>query len=238
MNKFAELKQYTDSIGSIYGTEDFSIYLYSLVKMHKPQTVVELGTGLGSVALWTALALEENKHGTIYTVDDGSEWDRLKTSVGMSTGIYEENYSSYIHQLINKFDLKQIEFINSRIDEPPVGNIDILFSDFAHGPFDIVKLITNYLPDMSDDSYMFFDSASTHYSSYHTLEAIVDAFNNGKIPRVFADMNANISDKVANCKFQLTHLVEQKERNQNSTACIRITPVDIFPYPRINVRVQ
>src|SRR6056300_582195 len=96
MNTFSELKQYTDSIGSIYGTEDFAIYLYSIVKMMKPQTVVELGTGLGSVALWTALALEENKSGVIHTIDDGSEWDRLKTSVGMTTGIYEEKYPEYI----------------------------------------------------------------------------------------------------------------------------------------------
>lgn len=237
MNTFSELKQYTDSIGSIYGTEDFSIYLYSLVKMTKPRNVVELGTGLGSVALWTALALKENESGSILTVDDGSEWERLKTSVGMATGIYEENYATYITNLIDKFELThQIAFLNQKIDSIPIENIDIFFSDFAHGPFDIIKLLSQYLPKMSDDSFMFFDSASTHYGSYHTLENIVDTFNNGKIPRVLKEMGTDISDKVNNCKFQLQHIVENKDRNQNSTACIRITPVDIFPYPRVNVR--
>jgi predicted O-methyltransferase YrrM len=236
MNKFSELKKYTDSIGSVYGTEDFSIYLYSLVKMLKPQTVVELGTGLGSVALWTALALEENKSGIIHTIDDGSEWDRLKTHVGMATGVYEEQYSSYIKQLITKFNFEQINFINQKIDALQLGNIDILFSDFAHGPFDIIKLLGDYLPQMSDDSMIFFDSASTHYGSYHTLETIVNCFNSGKVPRVFKDLGVDLSDKVNGCKFQLNHIVENKDRNQNSTACIRIMPVDIFPYPRVNVR--
>lgn len=237
MDKFSELKKYTDSIGFIYGTEDFSIYLYSIVKMMKPRNVVELGTGLGSAALWTALALEENKSGSILTIDDGSEWDRIKTKVGMTTGIYEEKYSDYINNLIHKFQLEDnIVFWNQRIDTVPVNDIDILFSDFAHGPFDIVKLIGDYLPKMSDDSYMFFDSASTHYGSYHTLETIVDCFNNGKIPKVFKDINANLKEKIFNCKFQLNHIVENKDRNQNSTACIRIMPVDIFPYPRVNVR--
>ena len=236
MDKFSELKKYTDSIGSIYGTEDFAIYLYSIVKMMKPQTVVELGTGLGSVALWTALALEENKSGVIHTIDDGSEWDRLKTSVGMSTGIYEEKYPEYIKNLVKRFNFEQINFISKKIDRLDLGNIDILFSDFAHGPFDIVKILADYLPQMTDDSYIMFDSASTHYGSYHTLETIVDCFNNGKVPRVFKDLGVDLSDKVNNCKFQLNHIVENKDRNQNSTACIRITPVDIFPYPRVNVR--
>lgn len=236
MNKFSELKKYTDSIGSIYGTEDFAIYLYSIVKMMKPQTVVELGTGLGSVALWTALALEENKSGVIHTIDDGSEWNRLKTSVGMATGIYEEKYIEYIKNLVNRFNFEQINFINKKIDRLDLGNIDILFSDFAHSPFDIVKLLADYLQQMADDSYIMFDSASTHYSSYHTLETIVDCFNNGKVPRVFKDLGVDLSDKVNNCKFQLSHIVENKDRNQNSTACIRIMPVDIFPYPRVNVR--
>ena len=85
-DKFAELKQFTDSVGKIYGTEDFSLYLYSLVKMTRPSTVLELGTGLGTAALWMALALKENNNGILHTIDDGSEWERIKPALeGLKT---------------------------------------------------------------------------------------------------------------------------------------------------------
>ena len=32
------------------------------------------------------------------------------------------------------------------------------------------------------------------------------------------------------------HIVENKDRSQNSTACITIQPYDLFPYPKVNVR--
>ena len=37
-------------------------------------------------------------------------------------------------------------------------------------------------------------------------------------------------------EFKLEHIVENKDRSQNSTACITIQPYDIFPYPKVNVR--
>ena len=43
-------------------------------------------------------------------------------------------------------------------------------------------------------------------------------------------------EKVFNSKFELTHIIENKKRNQNSTAQIKIVPIDIMPQPRINVR--
>jgi PAS domain S-box-containing protein len=57
----ARLLLLTDAVGTAFGTEDFSLFLYSLVRMHTPETVVELGTGLGISAFWMALAAKRNQ---------------------------------------------------------------------------------------------------------------------------------------------------------------------------------
>ena len=236
----ADIKRYTDSVGSIYGTEDFSVYLYSVIKMMKPRTVVELGTGLGSSMLWSALALKENGFGKIVTVDDGSEWHRLKTAKDMMLHHYREDYSEFIQGLIQNYQLKDnVIFLNRKIDVLNVENIDVLFSDFAHGVFDVTKLLVDYIPKMSDYSKIYIDSVSTHYPSYMAIERIVDILNSGRIPRVFydvSDRHEGLFEKVQTSRFSVDHIVENKDRNQNSTCCITISPIDIFPYPRQNIR--
>src|SRR3546814_3171677 len=47
-----DLYRYTKDVGAGYGTEDFSFFLYALVKMHKPGRVLELGTGTGASSFW------------------------------------------------------------------------------------------------------------------------------------------------------------------------------------------
>src|SRR3546814_2626369 len=42
-----DLYRYTKDVGAGYGTEDFSFFLYALVKVHKPGRVLALGTGPG-----------------------------------------------------------------------------------------------------------------------------------------------------------------------------------------------
>ena len=94
---------------------------------------------------------------------------------------------------------------------------------------------------MSDDSYIFIDSASTYYPSFQTLNSIIDGLNAGRIPRTLQELihPNNLSafkEKVSNSRFELTHLIEKKDRDQNSTAQIRIIPYDIMPQPRVNIR--
>jgi predicted O-methyltransferase YrrM len=231
------IKQYTDSIGSIYGTEDFAIFLYSLIKMRKSKTVVELGTGLGSIMLWSALALQENNSGHFYTVDNGSEWPSLKAARPQMGPLFREEYADYINNLINYFKLSDsVTFINNQINLSNLpNNIDIIFSDFAHGPKDIVSMLPDMLLKCADSSVIMFDSASTYYSSYHTLEAIVALFNAGKIP---ASMKSSeqLQKKISTSKFTIQHMLESKPRAQNSTACLYIDPIDILPHPLTNMR--
>jgi len=237
LDKLVAIKRYTDLIGSVYGTEDFSIYLYSIVKMLKPKTVVELGTGLGSTAFWTALALEENQYGSIITIDDGSEWDKVGIYVRSLVGShYNSDYATYINNLITSFDLKNIHLLNEKISVININDpIDILFTDFAHSVYDIVTLLAYYLPKMNSYAKIYIDSASTNYASYCALERIVELLNQGKIPASIQEAAVETIN-ISNSKFSLEHIVENKDRSQNSTACITIMPEDIFCYPRVGIR--
>ena len=232
-NKFVKAKQFTDQYGEIYGTEDFAIYLYSVIKMLKPKIVVELGTGLGTTMLWAALALEENQQGKIITVDDGSEWPRINSVVNLN-----HNYSNHINSLIQQFDLQCVDFRNERIQTLDIENpIDILFCDYAHSVYDVCHLLAEYLPLMNSYSKIYIDSASTHYNSYNALEQIIKLFNQDCIPKTIKELaSTDLEPIVKNHKFDLEHVIENKNRNQNSTACITVSPVDIFPYPRVNIR--
>lgn len=69
-----ELWSWRHLAGPYYGSEDQCLFLYSLVKMYRPQRVVELGAGLGVSSFWIAQALRENGAGHLYSVDDGSHW--------------------------------------------------------------------------------------------------------------------------------------------------------------------
>jgi predicted O-methyltransferase YrrM len=242
-NKFALLKEYTDRIGCIYGTEDFAVYLYSIVKMQKPINVIELGTGLGTTMLWLALALQENNQGKLYTVDDGSAWQDLQQAQKLMGSYYRENYDDYVDNLLQTFDLTNVEFYNEHISELNIDNIDLIFSDFAHSVFDITKLLATYLPRMRTDSQtkIMFDSASTYFNSYQALNNIVELLNQNKIPKTLLELTTTESrnkliELVNSSTFTLEHVIENKNRSQNSTACLTIAPADIFPYPRSNIR--
>ena len=103
---------------------------------------------------------------------------------------------------------------------------------------DILKLLAEFLPQMSDFSKIYIDSASTHYGSYHTLEKVIDMLNQNTIPLSILERSTNekIHEVIHTHKFQLEHIVEYKDRAQNSTACITMQPYDVYPYPRTNVR--
>ena len=54
--KLSKLKRFTDNVGKIYGTEDFAVYLYSIIKITKAKNIIEFGTGLATTTLWAALS--------------------------------------------------------------------------------------------------------------------------------------------------------------------------------------
>lgn len=241
-DKLVKIKQYTDKIGNVYGTEDFSVYLYSIIKMAKSKNVVELGSGLFTTTLWAALAIEENQSGVIHTVDNGAEWNRMSSLISTIPLQYKSDYSEFAQGLISEFKFNDtIKYYNTDIDNFESDNIDILFSDYSHGVFSIFSLIAKYLHRMNDNSYIFIDSASTYYPSFSTLNTIIDCLNRKNVPNslgeiVHPDNIARFVHRVNSSKFELTHIIENKNRNQNSVAQIKILPDDIMPQPRVNIR--
>ena len=240
MDRFSTLKAYTDRYAHIYGTEDFCIYFYSLVKMRRPQLVVELGTGIGAVALWGALALEENGAGRLLSIDNGQEWSRLRQAIEPDNPFYRENYIEYISTLLEHFQLPRLHFHHSTVQYQSLPeSIDILFSDYAHSPLNILALLADVLPKMSSTSMIMIDSASTYYPSYALLEQLVTDFNAGRVPTSLLNVvqnPASFQERVQQTQFSLQHLVEAKSRSQNSTAILSLQPRDLFPYPLTSMR--
>lgn len=241
-DKFARLKQLSDDLGRIYGTEDFALYLYSLVKMSKPGTILELGTGLGISSLWMSLALKENNHGVLHTVDNGSVWGELVSIKDRLGNLFNVRYEQYIENIIKEFGVEStFKFYLKDINKVDANNIDILFSDYAHDAYSVLNLLAKYLMRMNDGGYIFIDSASTYYPSYSILSALIDSLNKHNIPSTFIELvesgeRERLVQRLKHIKLELIHLVESKNRSQNSTAQIRILPKDLMPFPRINIR--
>jgi Methyltransferase domain len=262
-NKWGSLLAIRDEIGSIYGSEDLAVLFYSLAKRERPNRVVELGTGLGVCSFWIAHALQENGSGHLWTFDDGLNFEnkftdyfheRLKLLgklLGLQTLCNEVlSYSDYFTEMTSFLKLEEhitliqesIDFQDQMIkphwtflDEP----IDWLFSDIRHGPEAILFLLAEFLPFLASCSSIFIDS--TLLTSYLTLERTVEQLNRGCIPRQFLEVTcekrrARLVDLVHQRKFTLIHLIERKDRSQNSTAWIRIEPIDFMPHPQTRMR--
>lgn len=238
----AELKLFTDRVGHVYGTEDWSIFMYALAKMHKPMRVLELGAGVGACSLWLAQAVKENGMGHVYTVDDGRDWEKvLATNQDVFTA--EESlpgFADYLNHLRQRFGVaEQLTYIPHSMPPFPLLDqpIDMLFSDFMHGPNDIMQILGNYLSVMAQASSIFIDSASTSFPSFAMLELLVPQLNQGRVPQMLlesvpqAQREATV-EMVRSRRFNLIHLTEQKRRAQNSTAWIKIEPHDMRAYPR------
>lgn len=243
-------------LGPLYGSEDLCVLLYSLVRREKPQTIVELGTGLGVSTLWMAQAMRENGNGHIFTIDDGQHSPPLMTFLRQNKERLQPivqpdglAYPDYLQQLIGNCGLAdQVTYrcatASPNADDmlPPEAcdfgphPIDLLFSDFDHSPETIMDILAFFLPRMAECASIFIDSASTRLSSFLMLERLVAQLNKGKVPHGFLTVKSGPQREalvriVAQRQFRLTHLIERKNRSQNSTAWLRIEPSDWRPHP-------
>ncbi len=243
--------------GEDFGTEDFSLFLFSLVRMHKPETIVELGTGLAISALWMALAMRENGSGHMWTVDN-FEWFNRRPE--RAAGIIAELRSSDILDVVDpsaagfysalghRLRLSSVlTFVKGQIQLNERNHfdlysfhgrpIDLLFSDFKHGGLEILALLGHFLPRLAPAASIIIHSASTSWPSYLLLEQLVSQFNRGQVSEALQDMaSVDLCPYINNRRITLMHLVEKKERSQNSAAWLRFEPINVFPYPRAKMR--
>ena len=125
------LKEFSDRLGPVYGTEDWCLFLYALVKMQRPHNIVELGVGCGTTTVWLAQAVKENKMGHIWAIDDGSEWPSLisKPEFPLLDDERKETHEEYFNVILEKFNLTTfVTFSQKSIPPLPTieGKIEIL----------------------------------------------------------------------------------------------------------------
>jgi hypothetical protein len=156
-------------LGFIYGSEDISMLLYTMVRREQPLNIVELGTGLGVSALWMAQALKENGRGRITTFDDGSHWKdtqevrraaQLLAKAEPFDGLDADDtdYPGFINRLSERLDLRDyLTFIPEHIDlakesdlaardyEFMARPVDLVFADIQRSPDDMLDVISFFL---------------------------------------------------------------------------------------------
>ncbi len=257
------LLRFRDAVGEIHGSEDLCMLLYSLVKREKPRVVLELGTGLGVSAAWIGRALQENGSGRLWTYEDGRSQEAFLPQALSSVQDIPEFRELCVsrpdlYEFLEKlFELTgvsaHITLVERSIDlQAGVGEIlpqsvregqtiDMLFSDFAHGPGEILDLLAAVLLHMSEYSSIFIDSASTYLLSFFMLEQLVDQLNAGKLPHRFTqgrdyEQRQRLLQTICERRFKLVHLIENKDRAQNSTAWLKLEPVQWSPPPTARVR--
>lgn len=235
------------SLGEMFGTENFALFLNSLLRMQRPWVVVELGTGAAVTALMAAEALQHNQQGHIWTVDDGSHWDVGNMRVCCQGALdYEdenETHANFINRLINQHDLaKYITLVTFSMQDdqffcPDSKKIDILFADATSSSAKgCANILRYYLPKMEDYSSIFIDRASTIHHSLLFLENVVEQLNRGRIPMdlltgLGEEDRSKMRQLVDRSSFSIMHLTETRAARasnpkQNSRAWIRIEPND------------
>jgi predicted O-methyltransferase YrrM len=255
------LVRWNQLVGETYCSDDKAFLFYSLVKIHRPARILEIGTGVGVCSLFMAQAAKENGAGTVFTVDNGSDWaefyqsywtDRIKPDETYGP-LLDADFFSFMHNVAARLGVAEhIRFVNAELslaDAEPLdasetpalaealaGPIDFVFCDIDHRPVACLGTLAKFLPLLSPSASIFIDAAPTQLASHLTLVETVRQLNAGKVPAfllVGADERraTSIRDRVQASSFQLVPFVERRERDGNSFAWIRVEPANVFPYP-------
>ena len=228
-----------EQLQEVYGTEHFAHFLYSLIKMEKPKTVVELGSGLGTTSLMIGQALKENNRGKLWAIDDGRDWKNLQKCLDTEYNTHKE----FFIDLIKKYGLKSnIHLVKKSLTNNnyfnPLTKIDMIFCDCTDASaMGVINLLKYYLLKMNTYSSIFLDRSSTINHAFLMLEEIIKHFQNNKIPDIITkEWSKKQADQlyefIRKTKFTLIHLTDQKDGKknyeQNSRAWIKIEPLDVF----------
>jgi len=132
MSRFEDIKKLNTGMGCTI--EDY-IFIYGLITLLKPKTIVEIGTNTGASAIVMGLALKENNiDGTIYTFDISEVYRKIALKQ-----IMKMELEGYIKSLLGNSDkVKEISL-----------EYDFAFIDGDH-TYEGVKKDFENLKDISD----------------------------------------------------------------------------------------
>lgn len=212
-----QLKQYLKELPKTYYTEDFSYYMYGLVKMTKPKVFVELGTGYGVTAFAVATAMKENGFGEVITLDDGSQNDI--------------SYFSYINNKINEFGFDNVKFVNKTLDgkldsinEFNVNDVGIVFNDINCHYNTLPVILAWLLPRKADECYLIIDRLASIPEFYEATRSFVNDLNSNKTPKRLLELTENkdkLIEAIKQTRFSLSH-VRKVGSKQDSFAVLKM----------------
>lgn len=223
MDKFIDVVSYTKNTDDHYGTGGFAFYLYGLIKMIKPLSVIELGTGVGTTCFLSAQACKENNKGKVITIDNGQDYHLNNYNIDYDFNNHVDNFelSNFIELRKTNLNLANLEILND------IEQVDILFNDIDCSPHYVLTLLTWLLPRINTEGYLIVDRASTHWPTYCAIELVLTHLNQGKIPKIMLELIDNrqeFKDLIQNFKFSVQHVLKEVEHgdDQDSFAIIKI----------------
>ncbi|MEZ5669015.1 MAG: class I SAM-dependent methyltransferase [Alphaproteobacteria bacterium] len=231
--------EFARHIGPIFGSEKIAFLLYSLVRIRRPEHVIELGCGTGATAFCMAQALCENGHGRLLTVDNEQAWPAIAAKLpfdrlGMPA---TTTMAAFVAEHARRFGVaERLTYHKSELPPFPTprGTLDFLFVDYNHRPENVIRILATYLPVMAPGGAILFDSAATYFPTFQLLENLESAFAAGRVPAMLlrdqdAGRTAAIERLVRGARFRFQHFVEKDKAEQNSTSAIFIEPFDVIP---------
>ncbi|HEX4880276.1 MAG TPA: class I SAM-dependent methyltransferase [Limnobacter sp.] len=242
---WARLREFTDRVGPYMGSDLRSMFLYNLVRLHRPRTVMELGTGFGVSALWIARGLQENGEGHLHVVDRGFSFTAEHKKMFRPDEL-KDNFAAYMDHLFRTHELHEQMSFHQQSFPPfpnPAGKYDMVYSDFKHGPSDLLEILAFYLPKMNTVSNFFIDSAPSLFGSYMFLTQLMEHFKNGRVPellrqRIAPQEQATFMEFIHTHDIQMVPVTENIDRSQNAFAWLRIQPTDVMPRPLHRYRLD
>lgn len=238
---------YARHIGPVFGSEKISFLLYSLVRMRQPEHIIELGCGTGATAFCMAEALRENACGRLLTVDNEQAWPEVSAKLPLEEmGLAPDvGMGAYINGFATRFGVA--DFLTYHVTSlppfpAPKSDLDFLFVDYNHRPENIVKILATYLPIMSRNSVIIFDSAATFFPAYQFLENLEHCLAQGRAPEMLLrdqtdDRRAAMTELVRRSRVKLMHFVEKDKAEQNSASALFIEPLDLIPGDGVAMRM-
>jgi predicted O-methyltransferase YrrM len=250
------LHRYVRVGGDAFDSERIAGFLHALARLQRPGVVVEFGRALGISTLHLGLALAENGHGHMWSVDDEQLAAQLVDVAHVARRLRDDDVLpsapaepralvETMAEAIGVADRLTLTTARIEVDRPdvvpaqsvPREPIDLLFSDFNHGPEAVLRILAWALPRIAPSASIVFDSASTWWPSWLALEHTVALLSAGRVPMLLQEWSGTeLGPAVAGRRFTLVALTRPGADRQNGAAWIKVDPIDLVPWPRTQMR--
>lgn len=262
----APLAEWNHLVGETFESENKAPFFHALIKMQKPECLLEIGTGVGVSSFYMAQAVKENGKGHVWTVDNGSQWkeffepyftDRIRRSETFGPLIDPDFFVS-MRRIAERLGLAEhITFLEGEVTLADAGALDVesypflepalrapldlVFCDIDHRPEACLGILAKFLPVVAPSASIFIDSAPTFLASHLTLEHTLRQLERSKVPAFFlvgadAKRERRLRDLISSRRFSMVPITERLDRDGNSMAWIRIEPENFLPSPLTAMR--